>query len=196
MNYLIPIMARFAFIILFSLFSYSIFSQTKQNSIDSSIITYKGLYENQIQNLLKNVKGWKIPTTLTSNDGILPKVETVTTRDNYVGTALSLAWAAESYFRLGDIQKSMEFAIKMKAELKKVEELCEKDNGSSSLSKTLLIYPCQEVKTQIDESSFTNNNINYNLHSFNKDNITLQVIDYFFSLFPGSNNQSRRERWR
>ena len=162
--------------------------QENEKYDSNTVVAYKGLYETEIKNLLSKAKDWKTPSSLTSNDGVIPKIVITTTRDNHVNTALSLAWAAESYFKLGDMAKSIDFANKVKNELQKADNICTDGQEFNSSSQGLSIYPCPDLKlSQKSNEKFGRVN-NSRLISFDKENVSTQVIEYFFSAFPGYNN--------
>lgn len=106
---------------------------------------YRGAGAATVNQLLSAVPGWRTPSCATCNDGILPQtaINTNCMRDIYVSAAVDLAWAVESYYRLGDIAKAEEMKEKMFESLQNARNLCGGApvfGGGSCL--TLSIFPC------------------------------------------------------
>jgi hypothetical protein len=86
---------------------------------------YTGNYASTVKSMLGGVTGWKTSTNPATDPGVPPNVKVGTcTRDLYVAAAVNYAWAAESYFRLGDLTQSSKMAGFMNGELSKATSLC------------------------------------------------------------------------
>lgn len=106
-------------------------------------VDYSGPHKEDVGKLLSAVKGWRTNSSLTTNDGIPPEVPVSCIRDTYVAAAVSYAWAAEAYYRLGYTDKAEEMAGLMDENLYTVKQLC--SNGpvvGGGSCDTEEIYPC------------------------------------------------------
>ncbi len=119
---------------------------TGTGSVGSSTgISYSGPYAANVKLLLSKVSGWKTFSCLTCSDGVPPKVNINSNcqRDAYVAAAVSYAWAAENYYRLGRTTDATTQATSMNTNLQYARNLCSNSisvGGSSCL--TLTIFPC------------------------------------------------------
>jgi len=111
-------------------------------------VIYHGENEKIIKQLLSQVKGWRTNSGLTVQDGIPPQVpvDNPCQRDQYVYSAVLFAWAAESYYRIGENQKSAAAADKVRELIQTVQSLC--GGGPAYISgscTTMRLYPCGEA---------------------------------------------------
>lgn len=110
-------------------------------------VTYSGASSRYVQYLLSHVPDWKVPTCATCTDGVTPtvRINKNSQRDTYVAAAVTYAWGAEAYSRLGETEKAEESAGQVKTLLDQADALCSEapaaDGGGSGLQ-TLRIWPC------------------------------------------------------
>ena len=106
---------------------------------------YQGQNSNYVNQLLSKVSGWKTASCTTCNDGFPPMVDYNVNcqRDVYVQAAVGYAWAAESYYRLGETAKASSAIDLMMQNLQLARALCGPAtiNGGGSCI-TLDIFPC------------------------------------------------------
>lgn len=115
---------------------------------DGGNLRYNGPYKSEVRRLLsKSPTRWQTPTCLTCNDGIPPQIpsEMPCMRDKYVYAALTYAWAAESYIRVGETDKATSAAKSMFGELQKADSLCSDAPGISGAQPclTLEMWTCR-----------------------------------------------------
>lgn len=106
---------------------------------------FKGPNADYVHLLLSKVPGWKTSSCANCNDGVLPdvKINSNCQRDLYVAAAVSYAWAAESYYRMGDAAQASSMAAKMMENLQYAKNLCSSDPIIiAGLCFTLNIFPC------------------------------------------------------
>lgn len=106
---------------------------------------YRGPSANYVNQLLSRVTGWKTASCLTCNDGVPPMVNYNANcqRDLYVQAAVGYAWAAESYYRLGETGKAASAIDLMMQSLQLAKSLCGPstvNGGGSCLTED--IFPC------------------------------------------------------
>ena len=106
---------------------------------------YKGNGAAMVNQLLSKVSGWRTASCANCNDGIPPSVRVsgLCQRDAYVSAAVGYAWAAESYYRLGDMAKASSAVNLMLQNLQLAKNLC----GPSTINAggsciTTYIFPC------------------------------------------------------
>jgi hypothetical protein len=99
----------------------------KDNS--NGAILYQGINENIVKSLLSNVKGWRTNSGLQIQDGMPPQVivNGNCQRDQYVNSAVLYSWAAESYYRIKELEKAKEAANKVGELIQTVRQLCSND---------------------------------------------------------------------
>jgi hypothetical protein len=130
--------------------------------IDNSdgAVLYKGPNEAIIKTLLSKVKGWKTNSGLQIQDGIPPHVifNSDCQRDAYVNSAVLYSWAAESYYRIKEIEKAKVAGKKVAELLQVAQQLC--GNGGLSLQsgscQTEAIFPCGSTTLNLSGSSLDN----------------------------------------
>lgn len=106
---------------------------------------YQGSNASIVRDLLSKVSGWRTPSCANCNDGIPPTVNIGTNciRDTYVAAAVNYAWAAESYYRLGDTSKAAAMINLMNQSLQYARNLCSSAPGvGGGNCLTFSIYPC------------------------------------------------------
>jgi hypothetical protein len=112
-----------------------------------SAVTYDGVAAREVRHLLSRVEGWKVPSCATCTDGVTPSIRMNknSQRDAYVAAAVTYAWAAEAYHRLGNAAKAKESAEGAKKSLEQANELCSgspSNSGGGSGPQTLTIWSC------------------------------------------------------
>lgn len=108
-------------------------------------VRYTGSYDQNVRSLLSKVSGWQTPSSLNASDAVAPNVPVGTNciRDTYVAAAVNFAWAAESYYRLGETARAAEMAANMQTQLNNARSLCSNAPGiGGGDCRTFSIYPC------------------------------------------------------
>lgn len=105
---------------------------------------YKGQNASLVHQLLSRVPGWKTASCANCNDGVPPVVQinNLCQRDLYVKAAVGLAWAAESYYRLGDMANASSAVNQMMQSLQAASALCGPSTINTGSCLTLDIFPC------------------------------------------------------
>lgn len=127
-------------------------TQGAGNDYSDRTIVYKGKNETIIRKLLSTVKGWRTNSGLQVQDGIPPEVpiDKNCQKDQYIYSAILYAWAAESYYRLNEINKAEEVSDKIPALINLLKQICSSNPNSRNMDcKTASIFPCYELNNQV-----------------------------------------------
>lgn len=152
--------------------------------IDNSdgTILYKGVNEQSIKTLLSKVKGWKTNSGLQIHDGVPPQVtfNSDCQRDVYVNSAVLYSWAAESYYRIKEVEKAKDAAGKVSELLQFAQQLCSNNGGLSFQSgacKTETVFPCGSASSLNLSNASSNNSIQPQTAKTEFQNSTTNTID-------------------
>ncbi|MBX2920960.1 MAG: ankyrin repeat domain-containing protein [Chitinophagaceae bacterium] len=135
-------------------------SSEKANDFSDRVISYKGKNEDVIRKLLSSVKGWRTNSGLQIQDGIPPEVPINNNcqRDQYVYSAILYAWAAESYYRINEIEKAEKVSDKIPSLINLVTQLCGGNpNYVDGNCNTVMIFPCEVLDNSSQHSTAANN---------------------------------------
>lgn len=114
---------------------------------NTSDITYRGEDARYVQHVLSRVPGWKVPSCPNCSDGITPalRISRNSQRDAYVSAAVTFAWAAEAYSRMGKDREAEDAAGEVRKLLEQADALCSDGpafSGGGTGEQTLHIWPC------------------------------------------------------
>lgn len=88
---------------------------------------YDGPHADEVQYLLSRSDGWKLPSCASCGDlkaRDIPINPNAPLRDTYVGAAITKAFGAEAYAKVGQTDKAEEWANGMHEELQHANALC------------------------------------------------------------------------